>query len=141
MCAQSRDGRSTLDGRQSRRHAIVTIPAPSFRCELQRDNGTVAVVAVGELEEISAIQLATACLHARDVGGDVVLDLGGISFADGTGIRMIETINRAFERSGHRLTIVNPSRSIRREVERLDLDGVLRIETGAEAPVPVAATA
>jgi anti-anti-sigma regulatory factor len=52
---------------------------------------------------------------------------------------MIETINRAFERSGHRLTIVNPSRSIRREVERLDLDRVLRIET--ETPVAVAATA
>jgi anti-anti-sigma factor len=117
----------------------VTIPAPSFRCELRRDNGTAAVVAVGELEEISAVRLAAACLHARDVGGDVVLDLGGISFADGTGIRMIETINRAFARSGHRLTIVNPSRSIRREVARLDLDDVLRIE--AEAPVPIAATA
>jgi anti-anti-sigma factor len=117
----------------------VTIPAPSFRCELRRDHGAAAVVAEGELEEISAVQLATACFHARDVGGDVALDLGGISFVDGTGIRMIETINRAFERSGHRLTIVNPSRSIRREVERLDLDGVLRIET--ETPVAVAATA
>jgi anti-anti-sigma factor len=119
----------------------VTIPAPSLRCELRRDNGTAAVVAVGELEEISAVRLAAACFHARDAGGDVVLDLGGISFADGTGIRMIETIDRAFERSGHRLTIVNPSRSIRREVERLDLDGVLHIEAGADAPVPVAATA
>jgi anti-anti-sigma factor len=117
----------------------VTIPAPSFRCELRRNNGFATVVVEGELEEISAVQLAAACLHARDVGGDVVLDLGSISFVDGTGIRMIETMDRAFERSGHRLTIVNPSRCIQREVERLELDGVLRIET--EAPVPVAATA
>ena len=117
----------------------MTIPAPSFRCELRRDYGAVVVVAVGELEEISGVQLAAACLHAREVGGDVFLDLGGISFADGTGIRMIETMDRAFDRSGHRLTIVNPSRCIWREVERLELDDVLRIE--AEAPVPAAATA
>jgi anti-anti-sigma factor len=118
---------------------IVTIPAPSFRCELRRDNGFATVVVEGELEEMSAVQLAAACLHARDVGGDVVLDLGGISFADGTGIRMIETMDRAFERSGHRLTIVNPSRCIQREVERLELDDVLHI--ASEAPVPAAATA
>lgn len=117
----------------------MTIPAPSFRCELRRDYGAAVVVAVGELEEISAVQLAAACLHARDVGGDVVLDLGGISFADGTGIRMIETMHRAFDRSGHRFTIVNPSWCIQREVERLELDGILPIE--ADAPVPIAATA
>jgi anti-anti-sigma factor len=117
----------------------VTIPSPSFRCELRRDNGAMKVVVDGELEEISAVQLSAASLHARDAAGDVVLDLGGVSFADGTGIRMIETIHRAFERSGHRLTIVNPSPRVRREIERVDLDGVLRIQTGArETPVAAA---
>jgi anti-anti-sigma factor len=116
----------------------MSIPAPSFRCELQRDNGVATVVADGELEEISAVQLAAACLHARDAAGDVVLDLGGLAFADGTGIRMIETIDRAFERSGHRLSIVRPSRRVRAEIHRLRLDGVLRIES--DEPVPVALT-
>jgi anti-anti-sigma factor len=116
----------------------MSIPAPSFRCELQRDNGVATVVADGELEEISAVQLAAVCFHARDVAGDVLLDLGGLTFADGTGIRMIETIDRAFERSGHRLTIVQPSPCARSEIERMGLDGALRIES--EAPVPVALT-
>ena len=86
----------------------MSIPSPSFRCELRRDNGSAAVIVDGELEEISAVQLAAACLQARDVAGDVVLDLGGLSFADGTGIKMIETIHRSFGRSGHRLTVVHP---------------------------------
>jgi anti-anti-sigma factor len=116
----------------------MSIPAPSFRCELRRDNGVATVVADGELEEISAVQLAAACLHARDVVGDVVLDIAGLTFADGTGIRMIETIDRAVERSGHRLTVVHPSRRVRAEIERLGLDGVLRIES--DAPVPFALT-
>jgi anti-anti-sigma factor len=119
----------------------MTIPAPSFRCELHRDHGDTAVVVDGELEEISAVQLAAACLHARDVAGDVVLDLGGLSFADGTGIRMLETIRRAFVHSGHRLSVVHPSRRVRAEIARLGLDGVLSVgrET-AEEPVPVALT-
>jgi anti-anti-sigma factor len=119
----------------------MTIPAPSFRCELQRDHGDATVVVDGELEEISAVQLAAACLHARDVAGDVVLDLGGLSFADGTGIRMLETIRRAFARSGHRLTVVHPSCRVRTEIERLGLDSVLSVEREtAEEPVPVALT-
>jgi len=119
----------------------MTIPAPSFRCELHRHRGDTAVVVDGELEEISAVQLAAACLHARDVAGDVVLDLGGLSFADGTGIRMLETIRRAFVRSGHRLTIIHPSRRVRAEIDRLGLDRLLPAEREtAEEPVPVALT-
>jgi anti-anti-sigma factor len=118
----------------------MTLPAPSFRCELRRDDGDAAVVVDGELEEISAVQLATACLHARDVAGDVVLDLGGVSFADGTGVKMLETIRRAFVRSGHRLTVVHLTRRVRSEIERLGLDRVLPIERETEEPVPVALT-
>ena len=111
----------------------MTIPSPSFRCELRRENGSTVVIVDGELEEISAVQLAAACLQARDVAGDVVLDLGGLSFADGTGIKMIETIHRSFGRSGHRLTVAHPTRRVRAEIERLGLDRVLSIETDSEA--------
>jgi anti-anti-sigma factor len=120
----------------------MTIPTPDFRCELQRDHDLTAVVVEGELEEISAVQLAAACLHAGDVdghgriAGDIVLDLGGVSFADGTGIRMLETINRAFEHAGHRFTVVGPPRRVQAEIDRLGLDRVLRIQ--AETPVPAA---
>lgn len=120
----------------------MTIPAPDFHCELRRDRALTAVVVEGELEEISAVHLATACLHAGDIednggiDGDVVLDLGGVSFADGTGIRMLETIHRAFDRAGHRLTIVGPSRRVHAEIDRMGLDRVLRVEP--ETPVPAA---
>ena len=122
----------------------MTIPSPSFRCELRRDNGSAAVIVDGELEEISAVQLAAACFQARDVAGDVVLDLGGLSFADGTGIKMIETIHRIFGRSGHRITVVHPTRRVRADIERVGLDRVLSIEADSEAepaaPVPYALT-
>jgi anti-anti-sigma factor len=121
----------------------MTNSSPSFRCELRRDNGSAAVIVDGELEEISAVQLAAVCLQARDVAGNVVLDLAGLSFADGTGIKMIETIHRSFGRSGHRLTVVHPSRRVRADIARLGLDRVLSIKTDAEAPaapVPFALT-
>ena len=111
----------------------MTIPSPSFRCELRRDNGSAAVIVDGELDEISAVQLATACLLARDVAGNVFLDLGGLSFADGTGLKMLETIHRSFGRSGHRLTVAHPSRRVRAEIDRLGLDRILSIEADAEA--------
>jgi anti-anti-sigma factor len=116
----------------------MTIPSPSFRCELRRENGSAAVIVDGELEEISAVQLAAACLHARDEAGNVVLDLGGLSFADGTGLKMIETIHRSFGRSGHRLTVVHPSRRVRGEIERLGLDRILSIQADAEPPAATA---
>jgi len=112
----------------------MTIPSPSFRCELRRDNGSAAVIVDGELEEISAVQLAAACLQARDEAGNVVLDLGGLTFADGTGLKMLETIHRSFGRSGHRLTVAHPSRRVRAEIDRLGLDRILSIESDAEAP-------
>ena len=112
----------------------MTIPSPSFRCQLRRDNGSAAVIVDGELDEISAVQLAAACLHARDVAGNVFLDLGGLSFADGTGLKMLETIHRSFGRSGHRLTVAHPSRRVRAEIDRLGLDRILAIEADAEAP-------
>ena len=122
----------------------MRIPAPGFRCELRRDHEFTAVVVDGELEEISAVQLAAACLHAGDVdgdghvAGDVVLDLAGVSFVDGTGVRMLVTIHHAFERAGHRLTIVSPSGRVQAEINRMGLDGVLRVEP--ELPVPAALT-
>ena len=112
----------------------MTIPSPSFRCELRRDNGSAALIVDGELDEISAVQLAAACLHARDVAGNVFLDLGALSFADGTGLKMLETIHRSFGRSGHRLTVAHPSRRVRAEIDRLGLDRILSIEADAEAP-------
>jgi anti-anti-sigma factor len=81
----------------------------------------------GELDEASAIDLARACLEARELTGDVVLDLGGLTFADGTGTKMIATMQRVFTHSGHKLTIVNVPERMRREAELLEPDDALRI--------------
>jgi anti-anti-sigma factor len=96
--------------------------SPGLRCELRRENGTARVRVEGELEEVSALTLADACMHALDAAGDVTLDLGGVTFADGTGTMMIATMQRAFAHSGHHLTIVNVPARMRREAEVLDLD-------------------
>jgi anti-anti-sigma factor len=95
--------------------------APGLRCELRRDNGMTTLRVEGELEEVSALELARACIRARDVAGDITLDLGGVAFADGTGTRMIGTMRRAYERAGHHMTIANVPARMRREVEAADL--------------------
>jgi anti-anti-sigma factor len=100
----------------------VRASSSALRCELYLDDGTATLRVDGELEEVSAIQLARDCIRARNVAGDVVLDLGGITFADGTGTKMIATLQRAFKRSGHQLTIVNIPARMRREAELLELD-------------------
>lgn len=94
---------------------------PGLRCELQRDNGTTTLRVEGELEEVTALELARACIHARDVAGDITLDLGGVAFADGTGTRMIGTMRRAYERSGHHMRIANVPARMRREVDAANL--------------------
>lgn len=96
--------------------------SPVLRCELRRENGAACVRVEGELEEVSALTLADACLYALDTAGDVTLDLGGVTFADGTGTMMIATMQRAFQRSGHHLTIANVPARMRREAELLELD-------------------
>jgi anti-anti-sigma factor len=100
----------------------VRSSSPALRCELHHDDGTATLRVEGELEEISAIQLARDCIHARDFAGDVILDLGGITFADGTGTKMIATLQRVFKRSGHQLKVVNIPGRMRREAELLELD-------------------
>ena len=92
-----------------------------LHCELRRNNGTSTLRVDGELEEVSALDLARACMDAMDVAGDVTLDLGGVTFADGTGTKMIGTMRRAYERSGHRMTIVNIPARMQREVAAADL--------------------
>jgi anti-anti-sigma factor len=95
--------------------------SPALRCELRRDT-TATVRLDGELDEASAIDLGRACLGARELTGDVVLDLGGLTFADGTGTKMIATMQRIFKQSGHQLAIVNLPAHMRREAELLEPD-------------------
>jgi anti-anti-sigma factor len=113
----------------TRVRASLDYPASlALRCELRHDDGVATLRLDGELEEVSAIQFARDCIHARDVAGDIVLDLGGITFADGTGTKMIATMQRAFKRSGHQLRIVNVPARMRREAQLLELeDDALRI--------------
>jgi anti-anti-sigma factor len=95
---------------------------PALHCDLHHRNGVATLRVDGELEEMSALQLASSCLHAREVAGDIVLDLGGITFADGTGTKMIATMQRVFRHSGHRMKIVNIPSRMRREAELLELE-------------------
>jgi anti-anti-sigma factor len=95
---------------------------PALRCEVRGDIGSASLHVAGELDEVSAVTLARAFLHARDTVGDISLDLGGITFADGTGTMMIATMQRVFRHSGHHMAIVNVPPRMRREAELLEHD-------------------
>jgi anti-anti-sigma factor len=100
----------------------VTTAPPSLHSEMQRNTAAATLLVEGDLEEVSAVDLARACLQAHDAALDLTVDLRGVEFADGTGTKMLATIHRAFERSGHSMRIVNVPACVRREITALQLD-------------------
>lgn len=61
------------------------------------------VTAAGELDPSTRPELVEACLQAG--GGDVTLDLAGLTFMDSGGYDAIEAINTGLRRLGHVLTV------------------------------------
>jgi len=77
---------------------------------------------VGELDMSSANQL-TSCLDALIDGGAtrVVVDAGGVTFLDSTGLRVLVDASVRFEQIGGALVIDPMSLSVRRVLEMTGL--------------------
>ncbi|MDX6555658.1 MAG: hypothetical protein QOD86_1853 [Miltoncostaeaceae bacterium] len=82
----------------------------------------------GELDLATTPMLKTALalLHAGGACPLVVLDLAGVGFMDGAGLRCITRAARRLSDRGVALAVTHPSRPVRRLLELCDPGGLLR---------------
>jgi anti-anti-sigma factor len=66
-----------------------------------------------------------AALHGSD--GDVVIDLGGVTFLGSPGLHALVRTQRELERDARRMVIICPPGSARRIIEVCGLDGTLHL--------------
>jgi anti-sigma B factor antagonist len=101
---------------------------PGFRCLLDQSSGSVVrVVVTGELDLVTAAALERALHHAHAGGRLIVLDLGGVSFCDSTGLHLIVRANQRARDEGRRLVIVCGSKQVQRLFALTGVDEQLEI--------------
>jgi len=86
----------------------------------------VRVVAVGEVDAASAPWLDEAISVAVSSGaGAVVLDLGGVTFLDSSGLRVLTAAVTEAERVGQRVAVSAASQVVERVLSMTGLTGLL----------------
>lgn len=102
-----------------------------FRFE--RNRGTETLYVWGELDISSAPVVEHAAAGALDgQGAEFRLDVSGLTFMDSTGAQSLWRLHKRIERLGRELVLVHPTRQVRRVLELLGLDQVIRTEPGAD---------
>ena len=83
------------------------------------DNGKLTIFLYGELDHHAARSTMRAItdLVDTDLPRRVVLDLGGLSFMDSSGIALILKLKRLMELSGGEVWIEHPNRQVLRVLE------------------------
>jgi len=102
--------------------------------------GQATVTFAGELDAASADQ---ACDYVRDVidahGGDVLLNVAGLSFCDARGLGALARMSRHAGQAGSSLHLVAPPPLLRKIIRITGLDGKLPVHRSDQAGhVPVA---
>lgn len=92
------------------------------------ENTTRAVVA-GELDGATAVSLSEQ-LHQviAELVGDLVIDVGLLTFIDSTGLAMLLSLHKEVAESGHALTVADPTPMARRLLRITGVDRVVTIE-------------
>lgn len=88
-------------------------PEPS-RLDIETNGRTVHATGVVDSHTVTSLDEG---LDALGNGGDVGLDLSGVTFIDSSGLRIIVAAHQALEDAGHRLELHNSSEAVRRLLE------------------------
>ena len=88
---------------------------------------------VGELDASNADGLVESLQKEIEAGGDLVLDLSGLSFVDSMGLRSLLRIAAALEASG-KLVLRGPQRTVARTMELVGIEKLPNIVIMAEPP-------
>jgi anti-sigma B factor antagonist len=86
------------------------------------------LILTGQLDLATAPLLAAELLNLAQHEGDVVLDIGLLTFVDSTGLSLFVSQHKKLAARGHSLVISSPTPSARRLLEITGLTDVLSIE-------------
>jgi anti-sigma B factor antagonist len=100
--------------------ALAALPV-RFACEVEGDGATARVRPSGELDLATVDELSARLAEAARSARRVLLDLGGLTFIDSSGVRLLMRWARDAERDGIDLTL-RPGGPAVREV--LEVTGV-----------------
>jgi anti-anti-sigma factor len=95
---------------------------------VSRVGRTTRVVMAGELDGATAASLSEQFRHVMaDLVGDLVVDVGLLTFIDSTGLSLLVSLHKSVQAFGHALTIADPTPMARRLFQITALDQVLTI--------------
>lgn len=110
---------------------------PVLVIDAQRHGARVVLGVAGEVDLYTAPRLAAAlnaALAANEPAGEVVVDLGRVSFCDARGLAVLAGAHRQALRADKRLVLARPSRMLRRLLAITGLAQVLCVEEEATRP-------
>jgi stage II sporulation protein AA (anti-sigma F factor antagonist) len=98
-----------------------------FNVSTERTDNTARVKMVGELDIGTAEQAESEIREAESTEGakTVVLDLGGLTFMDSTGLRLLVSADARAREAGRRLAIVRGPDAVQRVIELTGLSAKL----------------
>ena len=92
-------------------------PVSEFGIEEQRRGGTVVLALRGELDLVSAEQVAARLDALRAAGEPVLLDLDALDFMDSSGLRMVLNAAEASDSSGWGFSLTHGPEQVQRLFE------------------------
>jgi anti-anti-sigma factor len=99
-------------------------------------DGAVGIVMVGEFDIAAADDARDVIARAQASAPEVICDLHDVSFIDPCGLHVLVDAAASARRHNARLTLANPSASVRRLIELVGLEITLRAEAVPSAPRP-----
>jgi anti-anti-sigma factor len=107
-------------------------PRPwNTRIEVNGVNQAV-VYAAGEIDASTLSALQGALAGALEQSSSVVLDMGGVTFMDSSGLGALLGSHRAAQQTGGSFLVRRPSHGVRRVLSMTGLDSVLQIDVDSD---------
>jgi anti-sigma B factor antagonist len=122
--------------------ALFVEPAPEqlVALDVQRSDGSVRVVATGEIDSSSAPEfrrIVDALLDDDESGvSEIVIDLAGVTFLDSAGLCVLAAAHRRTKGGSVQLRILASSRAVIRPLQITGLWELLRVEQSNVAALP-----
>jgi anti-anti-sigma factor len=108
---------------------------PDFTATIaDRSPSQVVVLARGELDLASAVQLERVVEQAQDGGAVVLLDLRDLVFCDSSGLRLLLKLSTEARDNGWELAIRIGDGAVRRVVEMTHTAALLNLADADDAP-------
>jgi anti-anti-sigma factor len=108
---------------------IVMSRIEPFSCEVVRVDGRVVVAPRGELDMATVGAVEVALKQAREGGAErILLDLGGLSFLDSSGLHLTVRWSRQADEDGFEFRLAPGTPAVQRAFALSQLEAVLPFE-------------